>query len=118
MSKTYNLTDETFYKSLDAEKYKRFTCIKEAVEGGFVPCVKITRVGFENSWYNKHINKAYEIHKFIINKPNGYVNFIVKSKDDGSKTGYKPQFSSSSFGKSYDIVHEGACEIFIAMDRQ
>lgn len=117
MTKIFNLTDDNFYKLLNSESYLHFKSVKDAISNGSVPYVKITSKGHISSWYNKHIDKSYEIYKFVINTENNYINFIVKSKEDGSKNGYKPQFSSMSFGKGFDIVHGACCEILIAISK-
>lgn len=115
MVKTFNINDENFYNLLSVESYEYYKIIKDSLENGLVPCVKILRIGHKSSWYNNHIGKTYEIHKYIVDTNNGYINFLVKSNGDGSVKGYKPTFSSLTFGKGYDIVHNGACEIIMCI---
>ena len=113
MTKIFNLNDDSFYQLLSADSMEYYLPIKEALKSGFIPCVTITRKGHISSWYNNHIGKIYEIDKFIVETDNGYINFLVKSKEDGSKNGYKPKFSSTTMGKGLDIVHNMCCEVSI-----
>lgn len=115
MTETFYLTDEIFYALLDSDSKEYFKGFKEAVENGLIPYVKVLQNGHRSSWYNKHIGKSYEIHKFIMDTENGYVNYLVKSKGDGTKMGYKPQFSSLHFGKGLDMVHSISAEISFAL---
>lgn len=116
MLQLYSVTDENFYNQLGGESLQHFKVIKEIADSGFTPCVKITRPGFKSSWYNKHLGKTYIIHKIMIDTNSNFINFLVKSNDDGTKIGYKEKFAAYPLiGKGFDIVHAGVCEIMAAV---
>ena len=117
MTKLYGLDDDGFYKLLNLENQEFYTPIKTAFQVGLKPHVKILQSGHNSSWYNIHIGKIYEIYKYVIETKNGYINFLVKSKDDGTKKGYKIPFLNYSMGKGIDIVHNISCEIIIVMSK-
>lgn len=114
MIKTFDLQDESFYKLLNSEIKDFYLKIKDAKKAGLKPMVKITNSGHRTSWYNKHIGKSYEIDRYIVETDNGYINFLVKSGEDGTKKGYKPTFSNFNKGPGYDIVHNVRSEVEFA----
>ncbi|SFE98626.1 hypothetical protein SAMN05216283_102308 [Sunxiuqinia elliptica] len=114
MIKTFKLDDEQFYNMLTQEELKQFEPIKLVAKEKYVlPLVEITGGGSANSWYNSHIGKTYEIYKYIIDTDKRYVNFLVKSRSDGTKSGYKPMFSDQKPIKGLDIVHWCSCRVTI-----
>ena len=115
MIKMYSVTDENFYNTLKDEQKEYFKGYKEDIDMGFIPMVQIKREGHPSGWYNKHIGKIYQIYKYIIETDNGYINYIVYSKEDGTQKGFKPQFSSNYMGKGLDIVHSVACELTMGL---
>lgn len=105
MIKTFDLQDDNFYRLLKPEVQDYYQEIRKAKKDGLVPSIKIIRQGHISSWYNKFLDKTYEIERFIIDTNNGYINFLVKSGADGTKNGYKPKFSNFAPGSGLVIVH-------------
>ncbi|MBN2747564.1 MAG: hypothetical protein JXR34_12625 [Bacteroidales bacterium] len=114
MIQTFALDDEQFYNSLNQDDLKHFEPIKVAAQTNFtVPLVEITGGGHPNSWYNLHIGKIYEILCYIVETDNGHINFLVKSRGDGTKTGYKSMYSMQRPTKGLDLVHGCSCKVTI-----
>jgi len=114
MIKTFKLDDEQFYNQLTPEGLEYFSGIKDAAKTkNVVPLTQITGGGYQNSWYNYHIGKTYEIYRYIVDTDYGHVNFLVKSRNDGTSKGYKPMYSRQGYGKGIDIVHAAACKLTI-----
>ena len=112
MIKTFDLQDESFYELIDPSDYDYYQRLKYAHKMGLKPLVKITATGHRTSWYNKNIGKTYEIDRYIVETDNGYINFLVKSGEDGTAKGYRPAFSNFNKARpGFDIVHQSCCKI-------
>lgn len=76
--------------------------------------IKIISKGHPSSWYNNLLGEEFELYKIV--KKGNYDNYVVKSNDKGTKTGYKIPFKNISFGKGYDLVHNFAGEIVVRVE--
>ena len=133
--KVYELNDSGFYGCINGERkpYRElsglvitegfipntavqpvwyFEKIREMVQNGLVPKMRITRAlkVNEHTWYNKHVGELYELHRYVIDTRNGFVGYIVKSGDDGTIGGYHLPGEEPLFGKGYDYVRSSCCE--------
>lgn len=101
---------EGFIANTAVEPVSYFESVRDKVQSGLVPMMRITRATLvnERAWYNQHVGKLYELHQYIVDTRNGYVGYIVKSGDDGTKGGYR-LVNGSYLGKGYDYVRSSCC---------